>query len=209
MNIKELTIAIEELTGEAVTQAKLAEINCVTAATISKRFSNNSDVTVSELVRIAKYYGVNPCELLAKGEIKDSVEIKYYENPKVKDIITHSKVTNIWKDREVVYDIWNKKEKDLRVIKMFGDCMRGLIAPGDILIIDTSQKNPLASGIYAFTSGRNDAIFIAIIKQNADDSITFSYSNGNYESRTRTFEELNEINFEIIGKVVHNESKLM
>jgi hypothetical protein len=209
MNIKELTIAIENLTGEVVTQSKLAEINCVTAATMCKRFSNNSDVTVSELIRVAKHYGLNPCELLAKGKVRDSVEIKYYENPKVRDIITHSKVNNIWKDREVVQDVWGKSEKNLRVIKMFGDCMRGFISPGDILIIDTSLTNPLASGMYAFTSGNNDAIFIAILKQNPDNSITFSYINDNYESRTRTFEELNEINFEIIGKVIHNESKLI
>ena len=209
MKIKELISAIEKMTGEIVTQAKLAEVYCVTPAAMSKRFSNNSDVTVEELIKAGKHYKINPCELLAKGKIRDSVEIKYYENPKIKNTITHCKITNIWKDREVVHDIWHKDEKDLRVIKMFGDCMRGIICPGDILVIDISSTNPMAGGIYAFTSGRNDAIFIAIIKQNADDSITFIYPNENYDTHTRSYEELQEINFEIIGKVIHNESKLI
>jgi hypothetical protein len=212
MNIKELNQRIEKLKGEPITQATYANIFCVTAPAISKRFDKESDVTVDELIKACRHFEVNPCDVL-DGKIKDSVEIKYYENPKVRDIIVHSKLHNIWKDRELVHDIWGKDEKNLRVIKMLGDSMRTCdgdsINPSDILIIDTSLTNPLISGIYAFTTEGQNNIFIAILMQNGDGSITFSYKNKYYESYTRSKEELEEFKFKIIGKVIHNESKLI
>jgi hypothetical protein len=212
MKIKELTNRIEKLTGQTVTQATLAQIYCISAPAMSKRFDKNSDITVDELFKTCKYFDMSPCTVLS-GKEKDSVEIKYYENPKVKELITHSKLHNIWKDREVVHDIWNKNEKDLRVIKMFGDCMRtgegDSINPGDVLIIDITQTNSLVSGIYAYSAGGQGNIFIARIKQNDDGSITFMYKNKYYEPHTRSKEELEENDFRIIGKVIHNESKLI
>lgn len=212
MKIKELITTFEKLTGGTITQSVLADTWCLTEPAISKRVKNNSDVTVDELIRACKRFEINLCDVL-DGKVKDSVEIKYYENPKVRDIIVHSKLHNIWKDRELVHDIWSKDEKNLRVIKMLGDSMRTCdgdsINPSDILIIDTSLTNPLISGIYAFTTEGQNNIFIAILMQNGDGSITFSYKNKYYESYTRSKEELEEFKFKIIGKVIHNESKLI
>ena len=212
MKIKELITTFEKLTGETITQSVLAETWCLTEAAISKRVKSNLEITVDELIKACRRYDISPCSVLG-GKEKDSVEIKYYENPKVKSIIRHSKIHNIWKDREVVHEIWNKDEKDLRVIKMFGDCMRtgegDSINPGDVLIIDITSTNPLASGIYAFLSGGQDCIFIARLKKNIDGSITFMYKNNDYDSHTRTKKELEENEFQIIGKVIHNESKLI
>jgi hypothetical protein len=212
MNIVELNEVLEKLTGDTITQATYANLFCVSPPAISKRFDKLSDVTVVELIKACKHFAVNPCDVV-DGKVKDSVEIKYYENPKVRDIIVHSKLHNIWKDRELVHDIWGKDEKNLRVIKMLGDSMRTCdgdsINPSDILIIDTSLTNPLISGIYAFTTEGQNNIFIAILMQNGDGSITFSYKNKYYESYTRSKEELEEFKFKIIGKVIHNESKLI
>jgi predicted transcriptional regulator len=212
MKINELIKILGKLSNETITQSSLANIWCLTEAAISKRVKANSDITVEELIRTCKHYDICVSDVL-DGKVKDSVEIKYYDNPKVRDIIVHSKLHNIWKDRELVHDIWGKNEKNLRVIKMLGDSMRTCdgdsINPSDILIIDTSLTNPLISGIYAFTTRGQSNIFIAIIMQNDDGGITFSYKNKYYESYTRSKEELEENQFEIIGKVIHNESKLI
>ena len=212
MNITELNEVLEKLTGGTITQATYANLFCVSPPAISKRFDKLSDVTVAELIKACKHFEVNPYDVL-DGKVKDSVEIKYYDNPKVKDIIRHAKINSIWKDRELVHDVWAKDEKYLRVIKMFGDCMRTCsgdsINPCDILIIDTSSTNPVVSGIYAYTTEGQNNIFIAILMQNCDGSITFSYKNKYYDSYTQTKEELEAMQFKIVGKVIHNESKLI
>lgn len=211
MYIKELIRNIERCKNDNITQAQLAKAFDCGVTSISQRAGRRSEVTISELIKACEFFEI-PVEqvLLNEVKIRDAVEIKYYECPKLGNLIKHKKITSVWLDREIVEDVWQKNKEDLRAIKMLGDSMDGGVKPikaGDVLIFDTTRTNTLESGVFAYTTGGN--IFIARIKQTMN-SLIFSVSNPKYEAYTneKTFEELQDLNFRVIGKYIHNASVL-
>ena len=213
MDIKKLIRSIERCKDENITQKQLAEAWNCGVTSVSQRAGRKSYVTVDELIKACDYFEV-PVEqvLLEETKIRDVVEIKYYECPKLGNLIKHKKITSVWLDREIVEDVWHKNPQDLRAIKMLGDSMDGVITPikaGNVLIFDITRTNTLESGIFAYTSGNGETIFVAQIKQTMN-SLIFSVSNPLYESYTneKTFEELKQLNFKVIGRYLHNASIL-
>lgn len=213
MDIKKLIRSIERCKDENITQKQLAEAWNCGVTSVSQRAGRKSYVTVDELIKACDYFEV-PIEqvLLGETKVRDVVEIKYYNSPKLGNLIKHKQISNVWLDRQIVEDVWRKNAEDLRAIKMLGDSMDGGVKPikaGNVLIFDTTRTNTLESGVFAYTSGGGESIFVAQIKQTMS-SLIFSVNNPEYSHYTneKTFDELKELNFKVIGKYIHNASIL-
>ena len=59
MKIKDLTLLVTRKVGLPVNQSMIADILGVTRQTISNRIKNDSELTVSELVKIEEYFDIN------------------------------------------------------------------------------------------------------------------------------------------------------
>ena len=139
----------------------------------------------------------------------DAVEIKYYDNPALIETIKNPVVSSIWLDRELVHNIWQRSEDDLRIMQMTGDIMDGGDSPirnQDMLIIDTTSKDIMHSGVYAYTTIQDSFIFVNGIKQKIDGSVKFNYWNKNYAEVIYNHSDLEKIGFKVLGRVIKNMS---
>lgn len=212
MKISELISALSRATNRQITQAEIARALVTNEAVISNKKSRGSEVTVEELLTCCKYFEIPVEAILREDEkVRDAREIVYYENESLGDLIRHPDVTSVWKDRQVLYHKWKKKEENLRAISMFGDSMDGGARPiksGDMLIIDITETNPLASGIYAYTTAQKGKLYVSYIKEYMGE-VTFTFANPMCgASITKTTEELESKGFKIIGRVIHNDSEV-
>lgn len=220
MIITDALISLQNHLKRVIPQTELAQVLGVSAIALNKRISRQSELKVSEVIRIIDYYGCNILNDYIKNKAAlntpttvypDAVEIKYYENELVAGAIKNPKVTSIWIDRELVHDVWNKDEKNLRIMKMLGDCMAGgefPVSDGDIMLMDISCRDLLSSGIYAYTTNNDSCIFVNIIKFSVDGTITFSYFNKVYEDIVYTMEDLKRVEFKVVGRIIKNLSYL-
>ena len=76
MKIKELTSLVTQKAGMAVNQSMIAEILGVTRQTISNRIKTDSELTVSELMKIEERFHIN---LIGTSD-NNSVLIDYYQD---------------------------------------------------------------------------------------------------------------------------------
>lgn len=213
--------AIQENTNRSISQAEIANILGLSSVAINKRIARNSELKVSEAVKLIEYYGYNLFDLCIQNgnnmpkslhNNQDSVEIVYYENSHLDKTIKNPLITSLWLDRELVRDIWKKDETKLRTIKMPGDVMNGGERPiknQDMLVIDLSSTDVLSSGIYAYTTNDDNLIFINGIKQKVDGSVKFYYWNKTYNEVVYKLEDLQKINFKVIGRVIMNMTALL
>lgn len=137
----------------------------------------------------------------------DAVEIKYYDNKHILNTIKNPVISSIWLDRELVYEIWKRKEQDLRILQMTGDTMDGGYIPiknQDMLIIDTTMTDIMLSGVYAYTTRNDHFVFVNGIKQKIDGSVKFHYWNKNYSEVIYNLVDLERLNFRVLGRVIKN-----
>ncbi len=139
------------------------------------------------------------------------VDIPYWhdekcENQKIKD----KSVTSIVLDLELITHKLNCKPENLRLIAMPGEEMDGGTYPlknGDILLIDTSQKDYSNSGVYFVTTQNNKMVFVRRLLELMYGSISSSVDNPIYApqvNKTLSQKQLEEIDFKIIGRVIKN-----
>lgn len=210
MNLELILSTIEKIRGEQISQSEFARVLEITPPALSKRIKNHGEISVSELIKFEQHYKCGLFDVLGrKAGLQDAVEIIYYENPTLIEIIKNPVITSIWLDRELVHDVWKKDEKTLRTLQMPGDAMDGGDNPiknKDMLIVDISDKNPMASGIFAYTTQNESLIFINDIKQKADGALKFNFWNTRYKEAVYTPDDLKKMDFKVIGRVVKNMS---
>lgn len=141
---------------------------------------------------------------------------EYFEIPYLKidgldsKRIKNKQITTCWLDRELIENEWKKDAKNLRIIKMLGDKMNAGEYPlrhDDTLLIDISQTDILNSGIYVFTTAKNEEtmVFICGVTMQTDGNVRVYFKNSAvYKDRLLTPEELNKIKFTVRGRVVKN-----
>lgn len=193
-----------------INQVEAAHILNVTPMAISKRVNKNSELKVSELVKLQDATGRNLFQSSTQDNNtrRDRIEIKYLNlggtwNEKLRNPL----VTSIWFDRELLTNIWRKNPENLRIVKMIGDRMNGGEYPlknDDILILDISEKEIINSGIYIFSTQNDDNVFINTVEKKIDGGVRFSFFNKYYPDKVYTAEELEQLDFKIIGRVIKN-----
>ena len=221
MLITEALQIIQKHIKRAVSQTEIANILGLSPVAINKRIARESELKVSEAVKLAEHYKYNLFnKYIQNGKLlsvlpetsSESVEITYYDNPALNKTIKNPLITRIWLDKELVRNVWKKDEKNLRTIKMPGDVMDGGELPiknRDMLIIDLSSTDILSSGIYAYTTNDDNLVFINGIKQKIDGSVKFYYWNKVYGETIYTLEDLKKIKFKVVGRVIKNMTALI
>lgn len=200
----------EALKIARLNQAEAAAILNVSPMAVSKRVNKNSELKVTELIKIQDATG---CDLLEKrspehSTRQDRVEIKYLSIcDNWDDKLKNPLVTSVWFDRELLTNIWRKNPDDLRIVKMIGDRMSGGEYPlknDDILIIDISETEIINSGIYIFTTQDNENVFINTVEKKIDGGVRFTFFNKYYDDKVYTLQQLEQLDFKIIGRVIKN-----
>lgn len=206
MNYIQLMALIQFKTGKMISVTEIASKLGFSRQYVDKIKMN--DVLPEHIKALELKYGMTFQNRITSA---DAIEVVYYENPKLKNVIRNKKVTSVWRDREITNDIWEVDERTLRAIKMPGDSMDGgiySIKNNDILIIDTKDTDTLASGVFAYTTQNDSLLFVSDIKQKMDGSLKFIFWNKErYPEVVHSPEKLVAMDFKVIGRVIHNESK--
>lgn len=146
-----------------------------------------------------------------KEETKEKfVIIPYWEHDKHKEKVVNPCFTELLLDVQKLINIYGRSADGLKIIAMTGDEMDGGATPiknNDILIIDTKVNNTSSSGIYFYIT--NKSVFVRRIAEIEGKGLYFSVDNPLYTdvlNNTKTYAELEEVGFKVIGKVIGNES---
>lgn len=153
------------------------------------------------------------CSLeVIKEETKEKfVVIPYWdESEKHKEKVVNPCFTEFLLDVQKLINVYGRSADGLKIIAMTGDEMDGGATPiknNDILIIDTKVNNTSSSGIYFYIT--NKSVFVRRIAEIEGTGLYFSVDNPIYTdvlNDTKTYKELEEVGFKVIGKVIGNES---
>ena len=200
MLLDELLRIISEKTGNEVRQSLLAEALGITRQTVNNRIKNESEVTVSELIRIENFFNVS---ILKSADISDDnniVQVDYYN-----DVFASCGTGSIvFSDEKIKLALSTlliegfSKQKKYSVINASGNSMAPTIDNGDKLIVEHWTGNQIQDNkIYVFCF--NNEFFVKRLSKNLDEIIIKS-DNPDYRTRTIGRKTANELT--LIGKIV-------
>ena len=213
--LKEVLDTIQNLTNSKISQEEFGKALGTGRSNISLRIKNNSVVTNQERKKLESYFNVILLEggtknlaLMPLGGTVDRVEIGYWEG--LPDDLKKSKVQSVWFDREIIENDWEMNPDNLRIIPMIGDKMTMYWYPiinGNILIIDTAQNYIMGNGVYFATSRNNTRFWIREMQVLINDDIQVKgYAPSGGTTKVFKPEQLKDVDFKIIGKVIKNVS---
>ena len=96
----------------SISQAEAAAILNDSQVNISRKISRGDEIKISELQKLQKHFGLNLFRKYFK-KFPDAVEIHYYKDDELDELIKNPLVTSVWIDREIVNGVWVKDEKKL------------------------------------------------------------------------------------------------
>ena len=196
MKVKNLTSILTNLTGIAVNQSMLAKSLDITRQTICNRIKNDSELTVSELSKIEKYFNVSISPTLSKNELV----LDYY--PDVFASCGNGAV--IFSEEKEILSIPSSiiskysNNSSYSIIHAKGDSMEPFIYDSDKLIIEHLDGEQIIDNkIYLFCY--KEEFFVKRLSKNVDEIIIKS-ENPSYANKSISSFEIKELN--IIGQVV-------
>ena len=197
MKLDELIKIISQKTGEYINQSLLAESLGITRQTISNRIKNESEVTVSELEKIEKFFNI---KIFDNDSKKDIAHIDYYS-----DVFASCGNGNIvFSDEKIKLPISTllisgfSNKKTYSMINASGNSMAPTIENGDKLIVEHWSGDQIQDNkIYVFCF--NNDFFVKRLSKNLDEIIVKS-DNPEYRVRTVNGSTSNELT--LIGKIV-------
>lgn len=199
MKLEELLPIISQKVGNYVNQTHLAESLGITRQTVSNRIKNGSQVTVSELKKIEKYFNI---DLLNDTETVDErlVNVDYYP-----DVFASCGTGNIvFSNEKVKLPISTalingfSSKKSYSMINATGNSMAPTIDSGDKLIVEHWKGSQIQdNNIYVFCF--NNEFFVKRLSKNLDEIIIKS---DNPEYRVRTINGSTGDDLILIGKIV-------
>lgn len=199
MKLKNLTSLLTNALGAPVNQSMLAQSLGITRQTISNRVKNDSELTVSELAKIEKYFNVNITNQV-KGLSSDDILINYY--PDVFASCGNGAV--VFSDNKEVVSMPGalltnySRNKTYSMIHARGDSMSPFIDDDDKLIVEHSEGEQIIDNkIYVFCY--KNEFFVKRLAKNVDELIVKS-DNSAYAQRTIISKELDDVL--VLGRVV-------
>lgn len=197
MKIKDLTLLVTRKVGLPVNQSMIADILGVTRQTISNRIKNDSELTVSELVKIEEHFDIN----LRNSCDDDMVQIDYY-----RDVFASCGDGNILFSEDKIQVSISKMfiknyspNKQYSLINASGNSMSPFINTGDKLIIEHKAPDSQVNDDKIYVFCYKNEFFVKRLSKNIDELIVKS-DNEDYRTRVIKDEDLN--NVFVIGEVV-------
>ena len=203
--------AIKLVTGlkqEKVTQEQMGMALGVTKQNISQ--TKNKVLSQEQIDKIENYFNVS---------LTGVNSVKYGENEIIKipyidwlpEEMRNPKYSYVSAQR-MSLDDWSADVNSLRIVAMNGDKMEFFwyrIRNKDVLLVDTSERkvNNNGSGVYFATSRGNSKFWIREMTETIDDGIEFkAYAPSGLTTRVLTRQQLEDADFQIIGRVIKNVS---
>ena len=138
----------------------------------------------------------------------DRIEINYWSE--LPDELKNPKIQSVWFDREIIENAWGMRAEHLCIISMVGDKMTNYWYPircNDILIVDLNQNHIMGNGVYFATSQNNTRFWIREMQVliNGDTQIKGFAPSGD-TAKVFSKQQLEDVDFKLIGKVIKNVS---
>lgn len=208
MKYSEVLTCLQNLTNEKITQAELCRVLDIKQSTMGNRQNRDSNFSDSEITTLEQHYNVKLQHNICYFPVGDRIEIKYWEH--LPEELKKTKVASVWFDREIVENDWEMSADNLCIIPMIGDKLSRYWYPimsGNILIVDTSQNYIMGNGVYFATSQNNTRFWIREMQIliNGDTQIK-GYSPSGDTVKVFSKQELENVDFKLIGKVIKNVS---
>ena len=214
MKYNDVIDRLQNLTMSKINTTEIADVIGVPVRTLYTRSYRNSEVTPIELRKIEEYYNV----ILLEGGTKDLalmplnknriIEIPYWEE--LPERLKIPDFTCVTAERDVIKNHWGLNPESLRIIPMVGDKLANYwykINDSDILIIDTSHNYIMGNGVYFATSRNNTRFWIREMQNLINDDVQIKgYSPSGDTVKVFNKQQLDEVDFKIIGKVIKNVS---
>lgn len=195
------------LNQSKLTKAEIARILSIPPSAVTARINGTNDIKISELVKIEKHIGrkiFRPEGAMEYDQIKipyieiDGEDNSYYIHPNVPHRVQF--------DREIIEKIWAVNPDNLRIMTMHGNNMNATEYPlrnNDILVVDISGRDISRPGIYVYKSAKS-GITVSGIQQKQNGALILINLDKKYPDEEYTAEELRNIDFKIVGRVVKN-----
>lgn len=142
-----------------------------------------------------------------------SYKIAYWsECEKFGNLLKKPSITEWVTDLQGIVLDWGVNPENLCIIAMPGEEMDNggyPIRNNDILIVDTSRQNITESGIYFYSTLKGTKVFIRRLLEQMHGDVTVTVDNplyAPYINKTFTQQELSDIDFTVIGRIIKNMS---
>lgn len=199
MQLEELLKIISFKTGNQINQSMLADSLGITRQTVSNRIKNESQVTVSELLKIEEFFNIKI--LNDNSDFENDVTYIDYYNDIFASCGNGSIVFSEDKTRLPIAKLLIEnysKQKIYSMINVIGNSMTPTIENGDKLIVEHWTGDQIQDNkIYVFCF--NNEFFVKRLSKNLDEIIIKS-DNPEYRIRTISGNTINELT--LIGKIV-------
>ena len=199
MKLEELISLISQKSGNNINQSMLAESLGITRQTVSNRIKNESEVTVSELIRAEEFFNI---QLFSNSNLTeyDVAYIDYYSDVFAScgngSIVFSTEKTKLPISANIINGY--SKNKLYSMINASGNSMSPTIDNGDRLIVEHWNGDQIQDNkIYVFCY--NNEFFVKRLSKNIDEIIIKS---DNPEYRVRTISEKSANDMILIGKIV-------
>ena len=136
------------------------------------------------------------------------INIPYWEH--LPEHLKSLEVDYIPVQRKVIEVGWKLNPEALRIVPMVGDKMTKYwyqIGEDDLLIIDTAQNEILGNGVYFATSQNNTRFWVREMQNLINNDVQIKgYALSGETVKTFTRQQLADVDFKVIGKVIKNVS---
>ena len=209
MNIVELQTKLQNLKNCRISFTEIGVALGTGRSNISKRAKENSQVKDIEIEKIENYFNVSLLNNVDKNVSVDKfINIPYWEL--LPEQLKSLEVDYIPVQRKVIEVGWKLNPDALRIVPMVGDKMTDFwyhINEDDLLIIDTAQNEILGNGVYFATSQNNTRFWVREMQNLINNDVQIKgYALSGETVKTFTREQLKEVDFRVIGKVIKNVS---
>lgn len=207
MRFKDISLALQNLKQENITQTQIADALGYSVQTINKRAVRNSNFSDEELKQIEKVFDVD----LSKNSTpdpKDCITVDYIHiNPscgKGTSVYYDTDITPIKLGTQMLQSVLKVSHpQNLKVFKASGDSMVPTIEDSDMLLIDTGRTDYNNGGIFLLTI--NNDWFIKRLRKRMTGELDIISDNTKYP--VETFQPEQNIEVFIKGRVIKNLSR--
>ena len=206
---------LQKFTKEKITYEKVAKVLKLKGKqAVSMRITRKQELKDWEIELLDKEFkycttSTQNIAFAAKVNIQEDIlKIPYWNG--LPDDLKNTDFTCVTAERNVIQNHWNLNPDDLFIVPMVGDKMTNYwykILPNDILIIDTSHNHIVGNGVYFATSQKNTRFWIREMQALINNDIQIKgFAPSGETTKIFTQEQLKEVDFKIIGKVIKNVS---